>query len=72
MQSYKTQLHKCDKLLNLKQMTRGVMHSMLRVQAFDKGPWPRMTGRQRGLLMNKLADLMQVKRPSLKHGRQQR
>lgn len=32
----------------------------LRMQAFDKGPWPRMTGRQRGLLMNKLADLMQV------------
>lgn len=32
----------------------------MRMQAFDKGPWPRMTGRQRGILMNKLADLMQV------------
>ncbi len=29
-------------------------------QAFDNGPWPRMGGRQRGVLMNKLADLMQV------------
>ena len=30
------------------------------MQAFDHGPWPRFTGRHRGILMNKLADLMQV------------
>lgn len=26
--------------------------------AFDKGPWPRMSGRQRGRILNKLADLI--------------
>ena len=30
------------------------------VQAFDKGPWPRMSGRERGKLMSRLADLMEV------------
>lgn len=30
------------------------------VQAFDEGPWPRMSGRQRGNIMNKLAALMEV------------
>ena len=43
------------------------MLCILCAQAFDKGPWPRMTGRQRGLLMNKLADLMQVMRSSHAH-----
>ncbi|CAL8465907.1 g5443 [Coccomyxa elongata] len=28
-------------------------------QAFDEGPWPRMSGRQRGNIMNKLATLME-------------
>ncbi|CAK0737958.1 Aldehyde dehydrogenase 2 member B4, mitochondrial [Coccomyxa viridis] len=28
-------------------------------EAFDKGPWPRMTGRQRGLIMQRMADIMQ-------------
>lgn len=30
------------------------------LQAFDEGPWPRMTGRQRGRLLSRLADLMEV------------
>lgn len=30
------------------------------VQAFDKGPWPRMHGRERGQILYKLADLMEV------------
>lgn len=39
------------------------------VQAFDHGPWPRMSGRQRGNIMHKLATLMEVKTPptSLSH-----
>ena len=30
-------------------------------QAFDKGPWPRMHGRERGQILYKLADLMEVR-----------
>jgi hypothetical protein len=30
------------------------------MQAFDHGPWPRMSGRQRGSIMHKLAALMEV------------
>jgi len=29
------------------------------VQAFDHGPWPRMTGRERGAILYKFADLME-------------
>ena len=32
----------------------------LALQAFDKGPWPRMDGRCRGRILFKLADLMEV------------
>ena len=32
----------------------------LALQAFDKGPWPRMDGRRRGQILFKLADLMEV------------
>lgn len=28
-------------------------------QAFDHGPWPRMTGRERGQILYKFADLME-------------
>ena len=31
------------------------------MQAFDKGPWPRMHGRERGQILYKLADLMEVR-----------
>ncbi len=31
------------------------------VQAFDRGPWPRMHGRERGQILYKLADLMEVR-----------
>ena len=31
------------------------------MQAFDKGPWPRMSGRERGDLMQQLARLMEVR-----------
>lgn len=27
--------------------------------AFDNGPWPRMSGRERGVLLNKFADLLE-------------
>jgi len=29
------------------------------LQAFDHGPWPRMTGRERGAILYKFADLME-------------
>ena len=32
----------------------------MHLQAFDKGPWPRMSGRERGTLMTRLARLMEV------------
>lgn len=33
--------------------------------AFDNGPWPRMSGRERGLLMNKFADLLEIHKDEL-------
>lgn len=36
------------------------MACLVAMQAFDKGPWPRMDGRQRGQILFKLADLMEV------------
>lgn len=30
-------------------------------QAFDEGPWPRMTGEQRGRVLYRLADLIEVR-----------
>lgn len=32
-------------------------------QAFDEGPWPRMTGEQRARVLLRLADLVEVRRP---------
>ena len=37
--------------------------TLLALQAFDKGPWPRMDGRKRGQILFKLADLMEVSSP---------
>ena len=37
-----------------------VANRCVHVQAFDKGPWPRMSGRERGTLMTRLASLMEV------------
>lgn len=34
-------------------------------KAFDEGPWPRMSGRDRGLLMNKFADLLETHKDEL-------
>lgn len=34
-------------------------------RAFDCGPWPRMSGRERGLLMNKFADLLETHKDEL-------
>ena len=34
-------------------------------KAFDEGPWPRMSGRERGLLMNKFADLLELHKDEL-------
>jgi aldehyde dehydrogenase (NAD+) len=34
-------------------------------RAFDDGPWPRMSGRERGLLMNKFADLLETHKDEL-------
>ena len=34
-------------------------------RAFDNGPWPRMSGRERGLLMNKFADLLETHKDEL-------
>ena len=34
-------------------------------RAFDDGPWPRMSGRERGLLMNKFADLLELHKDEL-------
>lgn len=34
-------------------------------RAFDFGPWPRMSGRERGLLMNKFADLLEAHKDEL-------
>ena len=37
-----------------------MVKSSMHAQAFDKGPWPRMSGRDRGYLMQRLARLMEV------------
>lgn len=42
--------HVC--MLNAQQQAIGL-------QAFDHGPWPRMTGRERGAILYKFADLME-------------
>lgn len=34
-------------------------------KAFDEGPWPRMSGRERGVLMNKFADLLETHKDEL-------
>ena len=34
-------------------------------RAFDDGPWPRMSGRDRGILMNKFADLLEKHKDEL-------
>jgi aldehyde dehydrogenase (NAD+) len=34
-------------------------------RAFDDGPWPRMSGRERGLVMNKFADLLETHKDEL-------
>ena len=42
-------------------------YSTTSLQAFDEGPWPRMSGRHRGTLMKRLADLMEVGWPRHNH-----
>ncbi len=35
------------------------------VQAFDEGPWPRMSGKERAKVMHRLVQLLEASRPAV-------